>query len=207
MEGTSYPPPVHQLLIHSSRADERVHNWPNYLELGLGQEHIPDLIRMATDEGLRSAGSGTREAKASIHALRALGQLRAQTAIEPLLGLFEEWILNDRLSEELPAVYGMIGPAAIPLLAAYLADDLHEAYARADAMESLVNIGTMHPEAKDECIAVLVRQLELLDENDPEINGFLISKLKGLDAREALPVIERALKGWAVSSRQIHERC
>ncbi len=186
MEGTSYRPPVNQLLIHSSHGDERVHNWPNYLELGLGREHIPDLIRMATNEGLRSAGSGTREARASLHALRALGQFRAQAAIEPLLDLFEEWILNDRLSEELPAVYGMIGPAAIPPLAAYLADDLHEAYARADAMESLVKIGTMHPEARDECVTVLVRQLELLDENDPEINGFLISKLKGLDAPRAI---------------------
>ena len=59
---------------------------------------------------------------APIHALRALGQLRAEAAIEPLLALIEiarenEWIVN-----EIPEVISMIGLSALPTLAADVAN-------------------------------------------------------------------------------------
>jgi len=47
---TSYQPPVATLLTQGKCQFAVPSNWLNYLELGLGPEHIPDLIRMATDE-------------------------------------------------------------------------------------------------------------------------------------------------------------
>ncbi|MBI4553084.1 MAG: UPF0175 family protein [Candidatus Latescibacteria bacterium] len=46
-----YPSPVDRLLTFGNCLN--FHEWPNYLDLGLGPEHIPDLIRMATDEELK----------------------------------------------------------------------------------------------------------------------------------------------------------
>src|SRR5262249_22490558 len=131
--GTSrnYSPPVDQLLSygeveHSSRED-----WPDYQQLGLGPEQIPDLIRMATDQELRWADSESQEVWAPLHAWRTLGQLRAESAIEPLLREHETLIEDDDWAlEELPEVFGLIGPAALPPLAAYLADDLSEETSR-----------------------------------------------------------------------------
>lgn len=186
----SYPLPVDKLLTLGDCHNFR--RWPNYLELGLGPEHIPDLIRLATDEELRWADSENLEVWASVHAWRALGQLHAEAAIEPLMQLFhrvedDEWAL-----EELPEVYGMIGPAAIPPLTTYLADESHGLYPRITAAYSLERIGNMHPEARAECIAVLSHQLERFAEDDIALNAFLILYLSDLKAVEAIEVIERA---------------
>jgi hypothetical protein len=119
---SSYPPPVDRLLTYGEADVVEADDWPNYLELGLGPEHIPDLIRMATDEKLNKADPDSLESWAPIHAWRALGQLRAEAAIEPLLALFDKLEDSEWVAEELPEVLGMIGPAALPALSAYMAD-------------------------------------------------------------------------------------
>ncbi len=96
--------------------------WPDYLgELGITLEHVPELIRMATDEGLSDALSDSVEVWAPIHAWRCLGLLRADEAIEPLLGLIkseeEDWVL-----EEIPWVMGLIGEGAIAPATKFLAN-------------------------------------------------------------------------------------
>ena len=102
MNEDTYPPPVNKLLTYGASKAQLWQNWPNYAELGLGPEHIPDLIRMATDNELLWADSESLEVWAPIHAWRALGQLRAEAAIEPLLTLFEvpdeednEWAMDE----------------------------------------------------------------------------------------------------------------
>jgi len=55
--------------------------------LGLGPQHVPDLIRMALDDELYWADSDSLEVWAPIHAWRALGQLRAEAAVQPLTRL------------------------------------------------------------------------------------------------------------------------
>lgn len=193
MEINRYPPPVDKLLTYGDCRE--LYPWPDYLELGLGPEHIPDLIRMATDEELRWADSESLEVWAPIHAWRALGQLRAEAAIEPLLPLFEEAEDDDWVIEELPVVYGMIGPPAIAAIAAYIGDESHTDWARIVAARSLEEIGNRFLEAKDECIAALIGQLELFDENDPELNAFIINDLIELKAVQALPLMKRAFAG------------
>src|SRR5260221_13933415 len=98
MVQTTYQPPVDKLLTYG---DARTFTeWPNYLVLGLTADHIPELIRMATDPALNSATSDTLEVWAPIHALRALGQLHAEAALEPLISLVDKVDDDDSLFEE-----------------------------------------------------------------------------------------------------------
>jgi hypothetical protein len=187
----SYSSPVSGLLTFGDCRDFR--GWPNYLDLGLRSEHVPELIEMATDEELNWASSESLEVWAPVHAWRALGQLRAVPAIEPLLHLFHELEDSDWVTEELPEVYGMIGRQAIPALARYLDDASHGLWPRVTAAASLERIAAGDPSARGECVAILSRQLERFTEHDPILNGFLISYLVNLRAVEAAPLMERAL--------------
>ncbi len=196
MSTTPYTPPVDKLLTLGEPQPFAPDRWPNYLELGLGPEYIPDLIRMATDHEIRGIEPKEGEEEepefwAPIHAVRALGQLHAEAAIEPLIQLLTVQVDDEWMQEELRFVFGLIGPAAIPALAAYLADTSHELYPRGYAAHGLEEIGNWHPESRSEVIAALSKQLESFEENDYELNGFLISGLSRLKAVEALPLIER----------------
>lgn len=167
--------------------------WPNYqARYGIGPEHIADLIRMVTDETLAWAGQDTSEVWAALHAYRALGQLRATEAIDPLISLFDPLEDDDWFNEEIPDVFGLIGPAAIPALAAFLADPAHELYSRTTASNALERIGRLHPEARDAAVAALTHQLEQFAENDESLTAFIITDLIDLHATESLPVVERA---------------
>lgn len=197
MSTTTYTPPVDKLLTLGEPQPFAPDRWPNYLELGLGPEDIPDLIRMATDHEIHSIEPKEGEEEdpefwGPIHAMRALGQLHAEAAIEPLIQLLTVQAGDEWMQEELRFVFGLIGPAAIPALAAYLADTSHELYPRGYAAHGLEEIGNWHPESRSEAIAALSKQLESFEENDYELNGFLISGLSRLKAVEALPLIERA---------------
>ena len=192
---TEYSPPLDKLLTLGDCRELRT--WPNYLEFGLTAAHIPDLIRLVADSELHQANSENPAVWGSVHAWRALGQLRAEAAIEPLMSLFHELEEDDWFHKELPEVYSMIGPAAIPALKAYLSDPSHDLFPRVTASSSLARIATEHPEARDECISVLTQELEKLKEHDPEFNGFLIASLCDLQATESAATIQRA---FAVNS-------
>lgn len=194
-----YASPVDRLLNYGDCL--KMHEWPNYLQLGLTAEHIPELIRMATDEDLHYADSDSLEVWAPVHAWRALGQLRAEAAIEPLvalLALTDEDAEDDWTPEELPHVFAEIGPAAIPALTAFLADDRRGVYSRTSAANGLQHIAEKHPAARDNVVAILMRQLEQFADQEENFNAFLISSLADLKATEALPVIERAFAAEAV---------
>lgn len=195
MAHTTYPPPIDKLLTIGESEDFRAEKWPDYRELGLGPEHINDLILLATDHELRwgEEDDDAPEVWAPVHAWRALGQLRAEAAIEPLMEWFDYKYDDDWITEELPQVYALIGPAAIAPLAAYLEDSVHHTEdARVSAVSCLEEIGKDWPEARDECVAILTRQLELFAENGAELNGFIIASLINLKAIEAAPVMECA---------------
>ena len=202
MNATTYLSPVDKLLTIGEPDPAGSQNWPNYLELGLGPEHIPDLLRMLADNELfdpelLKEGAEKPEGWAPHHAMRALGQLRDVSAVEPLLNQSERLIdydegLGEWGMEELPEVYGLIGPAAIPALTAYIADKSHGVDFRTNAATGLEKIAEMHPEAREEIVAALTRQLESAQEDDPRLNAFIIDNLINLKAVDAAPVIERA---------------
>src|ERR1019366_1020324 len=100
---------------------------------------------------------------------------------------FGEWAI-----EELPDVYANIGETAIPILTRCIADPAWHVNARIHAMTGLTKIALKYPEHREETIAFFVQQLEQFAQNDPEINGYLITKLVDLKAVETLPLIEQA---------------
>jgi len=128
----AYHDPVAQLLtLGDPRQGGRMApEWRDYLALGLAPEHVPELVRMALDEDLHGADLESPEVWAPLHAWRALGQLRAESAVEPLLQLLDRSDDDDSMQEDLPRVFGMIGPAAIPGLRDFLADAEHGVWAR-----------------------------------------------------------------------------
>ncbi|MBV9384903.1 MAG: hypothetical protein JOZ78_00585 [Chroococcidiopsidaceae cyanobacterium CP_BM_ER_R8_30] len=195
---TSYSSPVNQLLTYGECHNISPTDWPNYLKLGISAAQIPELIRMATDEKLYQANPNSLKFWAPIHAWRTLGQLQAQAAIEPLIGLFpkrdgEEEILV-WIGEELPIVLSLIGPAAIPALAGYLADRSKGVFSRTIAISSLEEISVKHPDCRTCCVTVLTHQLESFQENGAELNSFIVAGLLDLRAIESASVIEPVFK-------------
>ena len=195
-----YSPPVDRLLNYGDCLKMR--EWPNYLELGLTVEDVPELIRMAKDEDLHFAATDSLEVWAPVHAWRALGQLRAEEAIQPLIELLEffdsETEGDEYVVEDLPRVFGLIGRAAIPALAAYLQNDEYLTQSRTTAANSLCHVAEQDAAVRDEVVVLLSQQLAQFDGQDEGLNGFLVSDLVDLRATEALPVIEQAFAADAV---------
>lgn len=192
MSSNSRSPLIQKLLAVGEPEFKK--NWLDPEELGIGPEHVDELINLALDEKLYGASSDSREVWVPVHAWRALAQLHAASAAEPLTRLLRRIEENDDdwVSEELPRVFGTIGPPAIPVLSDYLRAKDHSVYARVAALHGLQCIGTEHPEARDEVVAILSNQLAVFRDNDPDLNGFLISRLLDLRAVEAAPLIEQA---------------
>ena len=190
----AYEPPVSRL-VQLGRPDVR-EDWDDYSTFGIGPEHVPELIRLAQDEELARADSEP-EVYAPIHAWRALGQLRAEAAVEPLLDLLaeqeddEKW--SDWVTEEVPLVLGMIGPAALPAVAARMEQQGPPTkFVQGYFAGALTEIAKRHPETRDEVIRHLCRVLETAAVNDPSANGCVVGDLLDLRATEAWPAIERA---------------
>lgn len=194
-----YSPPVDRLLIYGDC--RHIRKDPDYVEeLGFTADHIPDLIRMATDEALLWADSDGMEVWAPVHAWRSLGQFRAEEAIEPLIPLFHRLEDDDWVPTELPKVFGSIGAAAIPALADYLAHFSRGYFSRVVALDALQEIAKQHPETRQDCIDVLAQQLDQFQKNHPTLNGFLINTLIDLKAVETSPVMEQAFAAKRVDT-------
>jgi hypothetical protein len=197
----AYEPPVDQLLRIEEDLRGTSKQWHDYLGMGIGLEHVPDLIRMAVDEELNSAGPDSPEVWAPVHAWRALGVLRAEQAIPTLVGIlanqsrekFDEWV-----NSEIPTVLGMIGPAALPEVTALLEREDASDYGRDDAARALFEIAKRHPEERSGVVATITRLLEQAENQDPGLNGFLVNYLLDLQAKESAEVIERAYAGGFV---------
>jgi len=175
--------------------------WPDYpATYGLTLDHVPDLIRMLQDVGLNWANSDSVEVWSPVHAWRALGQLRDEAAIPALIATFSR--IDEEDSEwpqdEYPEVMALIGPAAIPALQAYMADEGNGLWSRSAAGDALAKIAEAHPQSRDDCVAILADQLSRHERQDPSQNGLLISVLTDLQAVEAAPVMEAAFAAGSV---------
>lgn len=184
-------PPVSNLL---TLGDVRGGEWIDYSSLGLTDAHVPDLIRMIQDGALHEADSEGTEVWAPIHAWRALGQLRAETAVKPLVQLLTriDKFDDDWVQEEIHVVLGMIGSSAIAPLEAFLATPTNGLWARSAAASSLEEIGKKYPESRDVCVAVLTNQLKKYHKQEPEFNASLVASLISLKAVESAEVVKMA---------------
>lgn len=193
----SFTPPVDRLLGYGEWKVRR-DPWADYLSIGLTREHVPELIRMATDVLLWYSGEGTATQWAPLHAWRALGQLHADEAAEPLARWLSDEIEDDWVMTEIPRVLGMIGRAAIAPSRELLADESADLYARWSAADALKEVATRHPDARDEAVAALVEALERWPDRTPELNAGIILHLSDLREISAAPLMEAAFAADAV---------
>ena len=198
MSEDNFLPPVSQLLTQGD-CRSNSSKWPNYLELGFSSEHIPELIRMLSDEDLLNADSDSEEVWSSVHAWRVLGQLQAVEAVKPLLE--QVYRIDDEdadwVSEEYPKVFMMIGPQAIPELSSYLATG-YGLFARICVANGIKEIGIEYPDSREQCVETLTKQLTQFSHNDESLNGFLISFLVNLEAVVSIDVIRKAFQNESV---------
>ena len=208
----SYSHPVNQLFNYPPGTDNlSPAEWPDYQELGITALDIPELICMVTDESLYNLddhdyavfGKDSLLEYAPLHAIRVLGQLRAETAIEPLISLFPKTynFKSDALYgffDELTDVLSLIGLPVIPAITAYLADPSHDENSQSQAIYTLKKLAFVYPEHHADCVSILFRHLKSFEENSPEFNAHLISALSDLKAIDSLPIIEQAFEAGCV---------
>ena len=192
MSISEYQPPVSELLNYG---DCRNHNeWVNYVQdLGLEHKHIPELIKMVKDPELNQADSESKEVWSPLHAWRALGQLKALEAFEPLVELLNEGD-DEWLNEDFPIICTLIGLDTVPLLKELLSDTSKSVYARIDAASSLESISHKYPATRDSVVEAIAGELKKFEHNDSIFNALLISKLVDLQAVETINLIEQAFK-------------
>ena len=196
----SYREPVSKLLAlgRPEPRSARQPRWPDYNALGLTEDHVAELIQMSTDEALNVAPGDSEAVWAPLHAWRALGQLRATEAIEPLLGLTETYVDDDWLAYELPIVFAMIGADTLPHVHSFLADSSRDLGARLIMTTALRRLGESDASLRERCRTVLRDQLAHHPEQSPDLNGFLISALIDLEARDDIDLIREAFEAGSV---------
>ena len=198
MHTQTYTPPVDALLTYHILETGKSPEYPNYVELGIGHQDIPDLIRMATDRQLTSEEADDLEFAAPVYAIHILEELHAEEAIEPLLSLFDNTD-DDWIEIELLSFYAKFGSRAISGIREYLMNPSNNNEDAASfASNVLGRIGVTHPEERAECIEALAQRLSIYKADEYELNGFLIGDLVGLKAVEKAPLIEQVFAADAV---------
>ena len=167
--------------------------WRDYLKLGLTADDVPELLRIIDDESLYDLDLFSAEGWAPIHAWRALGQLRAAEAAEPLTKLLNriETDDDDYAIEDIPTALAMIGtPALAPLMTVVGDRDAPESV-RSAAIRAIAGAVQTDDEHRAEIVHFLA---EVLDRHEPEraVNAYLVSALVDLRAVEAASSMEAA---------------
>jgi hypothetical protein len=164
----------------------------DYRALGIGGADVEGLIRMAADDRLHDAPPDSTYLWAPVHAWRALGQLGAAEAVEPLLELLDRLEDDDWVGEELPAVFAAIGEPAVAPLRAYVADGSAYLWGRASAVSALQEIAARHAHLREGVVSGFAAHLRKAYRHDATLNGFVVAALVDLGAAEAAPEMEGA---------------
>ncbi|HEX2868303.1 MAG TPA: tetratricopeptide repeat protein [Ignavibacteriales bacterium] len=175
--------------------------WMNYISrFGFNESHIPELIRMAAVDKFNDENEDSPAVWAPVHARRALGQLKAAEAAEPLMVLFHrlEEYDDDLLARDIQEIYGMIGYKAIPYLEEYIKDPKNKPISVSAAIVTLGYIAEKDETQRNNCISILSADLQFYSQNDPLVNGFLVAALVDLEAVESIDIIRQAYKARRV---------
>jgi hypothetical protein len=160
--------------------------------LGLQQEHLPELLRMARDRDLYTANGDTDQVWAPLHAFYALKDLDVDAVIPELLPLFD--LNDDWLDAEMPEFLGKIGTPALEPIRAYLADHTRWAYSHAEACHTLGEIAKQHPDLREPVVTMLSDVLRDAEHYHEVVNTAAMDELVEMEADEALPLIRRAFE-------------
>ena len=171
-----------------------------YLELGITEEHVPELIRIATRSFPKDVPISDELHWTRVHAWRALGQLRAEAAAEPLVRLLAEADPNDDWAlEDLPGTLGLIGRAVIAPAREASQREESSKHSRAALVQAIREVGDWHRYARDEAVEALVGLLREWPAQSPIFNASLINELIMLNAVEAAPLMQAAIEANAVA--------
>ena len=190
----AYSAPVSALLTLSAPKGSSSKHWLQYQKkFGLTEADIPELIRLATDAKLFWDGDES-DYYGPLHALRALGELRAEAAIAPLISIIPWSEDSDWHMEELPEALGLLGPACLSALQDYLATPAsnEQWYFTSTAIEAIRKIPLHYPETRDSCAQYLTDSLRQYAQQSAEKNAHLTAALLGLEVVEAAEVIGKA---------------
>jgi len=194
MDNTPYTDPVSKLLtLGEADWDE----WDDYSELGFTKEHILELIRLGTDWELLVINNEMYDDEqwAPMHAWRILVQMQAVEAIEPLVQILDmgEEIDNDLINEGLPEALVKFDAPVIAALAAFMNEPGHSVPGYVSASAILARIGMEHTEQYEHITQIITSALESnFEGNEEEVNGFWISDLLDMNAKNSYPIIKKA---------------
>jgi len=195
-----YDYPVRTLLDWGWDSDEqRVAN--NARNAAKWRRAVPDLVRMALDEGLLNGWPGEPSSWASYHALHFLGHLRAHEVVDQLFALFD--LENDWISDRLAVVWGRMGPQAEPPLWDYAGDDRRDPEHRAVVFLGLASIAENYRERRGAVVDGLARLLRDAAVDDVQANAYIVYILDRMEAVEAADAIAAAFDEGKVDERII----
>jgi hypothetical protein len=194
-----------QLLTYGENLIFPIADWADYPSLGITSTDVPGLIELVTDTALYAADLDDAAGWAPVHAWRALAQLKAGEAVEPLLQTYERLANHEDwwqwFSDELPEVFLIIGEAAIAGLRRYLSQRTQSqaaGFSQFVAIEGLERITKAYPDCTPQCIEICTEELRYAAKHNPDVNGFLIGVLASFKVVEAASVIEQAFAGGYV---------
>ncbi len=149
---------------------------------------------MVSDAKLNMGDPESDDVWAPLHAWRALAQMKAVEAIDPLLAQLHliDDINDDWLNDDFPTVFGMIGVPAVEPLAGYVGSIEKPLFAKICAIECLEKIATIEPSIRNRVVEILTAHLRNHAKQNSTLNAFLIASLTGLDAVESLNEIRDA---------------
>jgi len=130
-----------------------------------------------------------------LHAVKLLGMLADPRALPHLVdALILACKVGDYLIvEDLPTVFGRIGPPAIPLLEEFIhahKGDNEFWYPRSTAADGLIAIALHHPHEQERILTFLHELFS--EEDDEEFLGFAAKSLLNFSDPSSIPVLEKA---------------
>ncbi len=170
---------------------DRSEEWIDYLKHGFTCEDLPDLLNIIADKSLYIDDEERQDIWGPIHAWRTIGQLGCESAITPLIDLFDQLNTDDWACIELPKVIGMTGATAIDLLTSCLHQPNRDEYSRFMASESLKQVALHFPNCRDRVVSILTDYLKMPDVEQPELNAAVVADLIDLSATESIETIRK----------------
>jgi hypothetical protein len=185
-----YAPPVSGLLTLGDGRDEAKDEQRR--ALGIGQEHVAELARMARDRGLYTSDGDSAEVWAPFHALKMLAELDPAPVVAELVPLID--LDDDYFPLLLEEIFAKAGAVAVDPLRAYLEDRGRWGWGQLMAASGLEKVAMAHPELRPQVIEALNAVLEAAEQRaELDVTG-AVSSLTELKATESLPLIRRAFE-------------
>ncbi len=164
--------------------------WPDYIkEYQLQEADIDELIALVTSDELNTAPTDSSEVWAPLHAWRALGQLKAVKAVEPILQYFTSPGDDDLAFDELPEVFGLIGEPAIESLANHLQKPVVDESSHVLVVSGLAAIVAKQENLRSRILDIFRAYMRSPWQHSHELNGELINNLVDLEAVELIEQI------------------